>query len=262
MKIRELLKLRRQNDIVKIVFVYLLVGIVFMIITIVNTVKFYMAVNEPTEYRMIKSGVIHTEDISSISGMEDVLCVSRSINESVSIKYQVESLSMPCAVVSKDYIEKIFDVKCDTNSKTFYVNEFTFNQLKQEFRVNNDSNVMSVKYSLGGENEEYKNARIVVVEDELHTDEAIIYTFDTDLKLQKEASELQLVITRHDLDDSLKTRFENQGFTFTDDEELISWKYELEIWLLKLKYGILISVMSLLAGIVMYKRELKILKNS
>ncbi len=263
MNISEFFRLRRQNDIVKIALLYFAFGIALLIITIVNAIKFYVAINEPAEYSVSKSSGISNEDINSISGMEDVLCVSRSINESVSIKYQVESLSMPCAVVSKDYIEKIFNIKCDTNSKTFYVNEFTLNKLKQEFRVNNDSNIISVKYSFDSEaGTEYKIARIVAVEDSLHTNEIIVYTYDTDLRLQKEATKLHLVITEHDLDGSLRTRFDNLGFTFTDDVELISWKYELEIWLLKLKSGILISVMSLLAGIVMYKRELKTLKNS
>ncbi len=262
MRIREFLKARRQNDIVKIALLYFIVGITLLIMTIVNVVKFYVAINEPTEYGMAKSSGISNEDISSISGMEDILYVSRSINENVSIKYQVEVYSMPCIVVAKDYIEKIFDVKCDTNSKTFYVNEFTFNQLKQEFRFNNDSNVISVKYSFGSEADaEYKNARIVVVEDDLHADERIIYTYDTNLRLQKEATELQLVITEHDLDDSLRTRFGNQGFTFVDNEELISWNYELEIWMLKLKYGALISALSILAGCIMYRRELKIIKS-
>ena len=261
MKIRKLLKLRKQNDIVKIAFLFIFVGSFVLIMTIINVVKFYGQINESEEYTIKKLDKISERDLENILDMDNVYCVSPSINNIVSIKYYVSVVDMPCVMVSADYIERVFSVECDTNSRTFYVNDFTFEKLRQEMNLNKDSKVISVKYAFAGDEEaEYKNARIVVVEDDLHADELAIYTNDTDLNLQKNAMEFRTIITKHDLDGTLQSDFENQDYFFSDKEALVNWKYNLEIWMLKIKYGIFISAIAIVAGFIMYKRELKLVE--
>ncbi|MDE5862856.1 MAG: hypothetical protein K2H34_00725, partial [Lachnospiraceae bacterium] len=104
MKIRELVKLRKQNDRVKIAFLFILLGMGFFGISVGNGISCLDIVTGRSEYVLSKAEQITRKDIDLLNSVQDISCVSRELTENVTIKYREGEAVVSSVLVSEEYI--------------------------------------------------------------------------------------------------------------------------------------------------------------
>lgn len=271
MKFREFVKLRKQNDMVKIALVFLLIGMGFFVATVWNGIQFMQSTNERTEYILGKPGGITKEDIAKLSDIEYAGSVSRTFEQAINVKYKNKVSGITCRVVTKDYMEDLLDVTCSSSTKTFYLNQTAFAMLNQELSfyeeygafdekgmyVVEEGTVMSLRYASGEEeNATYKTAKFLLVKDAVHSDEPAIWTYADDIDLSRKAASVRILLNQKQIDGTFRTGLMNMGFSVENEIKLLQWESEREMEMLEMEYGMVIALLCLISGGVMLKREL------
>lgn len=271
MKIREFLRVRKQNDTVKIMCIFVLAAAGFFVNVLCNAGKLYHSVQSHVEYQLIRGSVVTNVHISDLQQVEDVAAVSRSLDLPVTIKYQNQESMMTCTMLSRSYIETVYGIQTSGSEKRYYMNETAFEEIQAVFQENNvsfekgDITEYGTEYKiqyLEGENgteednmqqKPFRSARLIVLKEKAEQAVPVICTVEEGTKLPNEADSVRVLFAGHDLDGLRLSNLKKMGYEVQNEQVLAMEEYEMKISLYHIQYGILICAVCMVALYYMKK---------
>lgn len=248
-KIRGFLRLRKQNDTVKVICLFALAAAAFFASVIYHTWDMYRFVITPAEYVLTGKGRVSQKRMDELVQMEDVAAVSRQMEVSIKVMYRGMSTAVNCNLLSQDYMEKLFDIKLPAGTKRIYMNATAFSEMLQGIAEENEdltdveslkpadaSTGLDIRYSMA---ETYKSAKLVVVKEDGQEEKAFTCTAEAEGRLLREAYGLRVLFARHDLDGLHVERLRKLGYEIENEEAVITEENEIRTKLLHIQYGLL-----------------------
>lgn len=240
---RKFLKLRKQNDSVKIMLIFTVAAIGFFAASIRNAVLFYADIHQPVEYVLTAGGQRPLEGyIHEIQKLDSAECVSLQKETSVSFYIEGENMDLNCIGLSSDYLSKVYDLHEPGSMRTFYINARAVEQLPEKVR-NRETEQIQADYRMNGEENEEGTARIIVLDDDGADEQPQVLYKDDYLNLSEAALSIRVCMQRNDLNGSTVDNFIRMGLNVENKEELKLSSVERGRKLERLKYELLISVL-------------------
>ncbi|MDE6761783.1 MAG: hypothetical protein K2J90_14080 [Lachnospiraceae bacterium] len=260
MKIREFLRLRKQNDTVKLMCFFVLAGAGFFVNVLYHAGKLCHSVQSPVEYQLVRGSTVTNEQIRELAQSDGVAAVSRSLDIPVTVKYQGQETMMTCTMLSKAYIEKVYGIMVSGSEKRYYMNQAAFREIQTGFMENNVSlekgdvtefgEEYKIQYQEEGEKEEnmlqkaFHSARILVIKEKTEKETVLICTEEDGTRLSK-ADSVRVLFSKHDLDGMRQENLTKMGYEIQNEQMLHEEEYEMKIRLFHIRYGILICAVCL-----------------
>ena len=206
-------RLIRQSDTVKIVCIFVLAGMVCFISAAYHIWVIYGYVNTPAEYVLAANGMVSEKNMDKMEQNKSVAKVSRQMECPVSVMYGGKEALITCTLISKEYLEKMFQTDLSAGTKKIYMNKTAFSGLKEQWQENSQEidlesgegeTEFNIRFLLGGEEEgeevPYRSAKLIVIGDGGEEEEGAAYMAETESQLQKKADSLRVQFAKHDLD--------------------------------------------------------------
>lgn len=262
MKIREFLRLRKQNDTVKLMCFFVLAGAGFFVNVLYHAGKLYYSVQSPVEYQLIQEKTVTKEQISELAQTEGVAAVSRSLDIPVTVKYQGQEIMMNCTMLSKSYMETVYGIMTSGREKRYYMNQAAFEEMQTGFMENDVSlkkgditeygeeyRIQYLEEDEGIEEENmpqpvFHSARLLVMKEKTEQETALTCTEENGTRLNK-AQSVRVLFSRHDLDGMRLENLTKMGYEIQNEKMLAMEEYEMKIRLFHIGYGILVCAFCL-----------------
>ncbi|MBQ9934762.1 MAG: hypothetical protein IJO70_02850 [Lachnospiraceae bacterium] len=247
--IKRFLRLRKQDDRVKIMLVLGIIAMVCLIFVIKNTVTMYNYVNSPTEYELM-GNLTSDLKLKELSQLESVKMISLQGDMSASVRYNMNETSVGYMVLSADYASYVYGVKDTTNMTTLYANSLAYEQLLKALSVDRyiyssvyEAGELVLEYKAG--DKEYTSAKVVLV-GELPDDEPFVFAIENSVDLKNKANKLRVYVSKQDMEQMIIKEFESRGYFISDKEILLEFQNQLDKLVIDIKYQVIICIMSIL----------------
>lgn len=272
MKIHEFFRLRKQNDVVKLICILALTGAACIANAVYHAGEMYGYVKLPAEYVLTGEDVIPQKHVNELVQMEDMAEVSRELELPVTVRYKGKEAVLTCRVLSTEYLEGAYGIEISGGTKRYYMNEAAFTELRQSlsedeagFTMEQEANTdegteYSIQYledsGIPEENEtmtnSFKSAKLVVLKEGMLQEEALVCTAESGSRLTKEAVTLRVFYQKHDLDGLHVEALRKMGYLIENEEKVITEEYEMKIKLLHIRYGLFSGAICLVTVIVLW----------
>ncbi|MDE6635380.1 MAG: hypothetical protein K2K09_02090 [Lachnospiraceae bacterium] len=263
-RIRSFLRLRRQNDTVKIMCILALVGMVSFASVLYHVWGIYNYVNTSAEYVLTGEGAVSKKRVDELRQSEGVASVSRQMDCSVTVMYRGTSAKINCTMLSREYLEDMFGSEVLDGTKKIFMNEAAFSEWRQALAEKNegmayldnegnegDSEAFDIRYSLAEDSipaytQQYKSAKLIVIKDG-EKEESFACMPETDGCLMKQAYSLRVKYEKHDLDGLHVETLRKLGYEMENEEIIAAEEYEVSVKLLHIQYGLFLCVVCAIA---------------
>ena len=268
MKIKEFLKLRKQSDMVKLVCIFMLAGIICMVRVVYHGIGMYRVVKQPVDY--VLSGDISERHINEFANREDVYGVTREQLVSITLKYQGSEAEISCTLQSPAYMEAAYGIRQAGSAKKIYMKEAAFldfyqclsdneiNIFKEQGTQTEEGYEYTVRYLKSDEQEDdgtvkkaFKTAKLVVKED-LQGDIPFVCMAENEVTLAKENGRLRILFKEQDLDGLQVEDLRKTGYVIENETAVVTEEYELRLFMLQIRYEMLLCGICLGMGIVLW----------
>lgn len=284
-RIRNFMRLRKQSDSVKIICLFLLVGVVFLVCTGYHVWGIFHYAGAPAEYILSGDGLVSNKRMDELMQSRDVSGASRQMEISISVHYGGAETALDCTILSPEYMERLFGTEIPKGSSRIYMNEAAFAEFQETLSENSKEigyeertgseeggTELSVRYSMGEDavaavggdsgdgdgagmsGQSYRSAKLILLKTGGEEAESFIYTAETESRLLREASGIRVRFENHDLDGLHVDHLRKMGYEIENEEMIIEEEYELQTELLHIRYGLVICGISIL-GAVMLRRD-------
>lgn len=275
-KIKRFLKLRKQQDAVKIACILALAGTGFLTSLVYHAAYLYSYVNTPVEYVLTAESAISRERVDELVQMWDGVAVSRQKIMPVTIMYKGVMTTVDCVVLSKEYAGEVLGIDIKDGTKRFYMGEGAFSKWRRELEEGGNIGMgmdmagsvqsgrdgeLDVKYrteedagsgiSDGGGDMDgkgvsptYKTAKVCLAK-KSGLAEDLVFAVGDAKDLAGGVYSLRINFRKHDLDGIHVEKLKKQGYSLENEDAVITEGYELEIMLLHMRYGLLCLVICL-----------------
>ncbi|MDE7436529.1 MAG: hypothetical protein K2N01_12020 [Lachnospiraceae bacterium] len=257
-------KLRKQDDMVKIILIFWVFGMGCLIQAAYNGVLLYQAVQSPAEYVLMADttdGALSAKQKELVQE-EDVMAAGLWRQTTLTVKYQGMEAAFSCSELSEPYMETVYGIRDEGAMKTIYMNQKAFSQVLggrdgSGYSQNNDANrtlrVTYVKEDQGDETSRQQTADIVLVKDGVSEEEPLVFCKGDRIDLAKYASGIRVYVGRHDLDGRNAEKLQETGFTIANMQEIREAEYLGQMKLVRIKYGVLTAALCLFCACVLMK---------
>lgn len=262
-RIKDLIRLRKQNDAVKIMLLFLLAGIVSAFSVLYHAWEIYQYVNTPAEYVLSSNQIISAKQVQTLLQMKDTVRASRQLDTSLTIKYRGKEAAVNAVLLSQKYIEKMYDTILPPGAKRIFLDSVSFENLKQEWQEDGEEDAgidsrqaersegLDVRYAMMEMLPEQKEgteediltgqpARLIVTKPENQEGEGLVCLAGTESQLLKGACSLRIQFRSHDLDGLQVDRLEKLGYQIENEERVMEQEFTMKMKLLHIRYGLLI----------------------
>ena len=130
-------KLRKQSDTVKIICFFALAGMACFANVAYHMWEIYCDVNTPAEYVLMGQERISEKSMNEIRQKKGVAKMSRQMECPVSVMYGGSEVAIHCTLISKEYLEEMFQTDISAGTKKIYVNKVMFSDFKEQLQGNN-----------------------------------------------------------------------------------------------------------------------------
>lgn len=278
-KIKYFLTLRKQNDTVKIIVILALAGIASAVSVLYYAWMIYHYVNTPVEYVLTTDRVVSTEQVNTLLQLEGVNRVSRQSDIPIMLRYQGAETEVSAVLLSQEYVEEMYDVTLPSDTGRIIMNKAAFSDLQTAWSENRDgmaeiesqkqedgSMALDVHYRIaetmsdetaGDDVMEQTDRliRIIVMETARQGEEPFVCLVDTDGSLLRKTHSLRVQYGSHDLDGLHVERLAKLGYALDNEDMILREKYEVQIKLIHIKYGLLLCGICLLAVFVYHSKS-------
>lgn len=255
--IRKILRLRKQNDAVKLVFLFGILGIVFVCFVIIHIVQYAESMAEGVEYIAIDgAGSVTDEKIRTLSDVDTVLYVSRNFEQEVTFRYGEQEIRTSCYALEEAYIRQAYQIAHTSSMQIFYANDMAFSMLSQAlipYGYEEPTDEMKVSYMAASENTEqpaqYKTAKIVRV-DVGESREPYLFCAGEPLALKKNAGELRILLDNQSESHNVIAHLNTLSMSVRNTESIEKMQTDMDTLLLKVRYECIIACLCILAAFV------------
>lgn len=291
-KIRNFLRLRKQSDTVKIVCLFVLTGVVFLVCTVYHAWGIYQYVNTPAEYILTADGMVSRKRMDELLQTKDVSKVSRQMEISAAVQYEGAQTTVDCTILSSDYMAELFGAEVSEGTSRIYMNESAFAEFKEAISENSGGmadgegknsqegeSELTVRYSMGEEAvavggvdradeddtgdgtgadrgapaPKYRSAKLIVRKADREEAESFIYTAETESQLLREATGLRVRFETHDLDGLHVDNLKKLGYDIENEEMIMEEEYELQMKLLHIRYGLVVCGICIIGAVKLWR---------
>ena len=132
MKIREFLRLRRQQDAVKIIILYVIAIGVCCGFLIRDGLRYAQITRTKEEFKLIGNDQVLTDSkVQRVREIEGVTDVSYDVSDSVTVSYQANTTSFEAELLSEAYIQEVYGITQEGSTMTYYANNAAYKQICQ-----------------------------------------------------------------------------------------------------------------------------------
>ena len=258
------LRLRKQNDIIKIMCLYLIIGAVFIANAVINGIRLYQSVQSPAEYVLMGNGQNAAANVTlkEIGELENVAALSRQKEMMITVKYQGDEIEFSCTKLSGAYLEKVYGIRESGAMPTFYMNEKAYGQLKKnEYGPVEDSGngELRITYSVmdaskdASANQTGGTAKVVRIQTGMPEDEPFVFCKGDSMGLSENTPDIRVFVNRQDLDGEDVNRLLGFGYTLVNEKEVQETEYLRQMQLVKIQYGGAVAAISLTCAGFLWK---------
>lgn len=274
------LQLRRQNDTVKIICLFVLTAVISLVHAGFYIWDIYQYANTPAEYVLTKAETVTEMDMDELCQSMEVTRISRQKEQTLSLRIYGKDVEITVLVMEKEYMEKRFGRESSAGTTRFYMNQNAFSAIQQEMegagiasgRGIEQTKELPVSYVIdeaipsdgdGGDEggkEGYsltqsdKTAKCIVVENEAPEEEPYICITAKNSLFLKDADSVRVQLKAHDLDGLQTEQLKKMGYEIENEKEVIQEEFEVELSLLHIWCGLLVCGVCLVGIYGMWRR--------
>lgn len=258
-------KRRKQDDRIKIMLIFLMTGIGFLINAIYSGMQIYAMVQTPVEYIVRsngKSGITEYQ-MSGIETMENLQAVSKQKESSLTLSDSWGEMAVTCLELSDTYLESAYGISETSAMKVIYLNEMAWEQLAKASGGSGNGvgmmdgeseseakqiNSMQLDYILGGEDGEKGTAKILRIASGVSNDIACAFCTADNVRLSEGNSEIRLRLSRQDLEGTSIGQINQLGLEVTNSSDMQIDSMRREMKFMQIKYDVIVVVLCLIAA--------------
>lgn len=274
--IQYILKLRKQNDDIKILITLIILILYVLYCIFQNGMKLHNMLSEPVEYIFLKNyQKLKQTDVENILELKNVKAVSPFIETSI----ELETFTCEGGVVTASYISDVYAVeigiiKSDQNSKILFVSEKLWDIIldsdnnkdknstyksngnnKNEEQKNDNKNSVEMRYDIKIDGESFKRAKVVVIK----SDKEEAFLVDNDKKLIENGQFLRVYVEKQDINMSTYKEICEKGYTCINENEADKFAGKERMIYLKIRYELIICGLCVLnCVIILYGKKINI----
>lgn len=263
-RIKGFWKLRKQNDVVKLMFLFFLAGVFFLAKALLWGAKVYQTVQSPAEYGFY-GGSQSGGDLTELLRLDWVTAASPFRESIVSLGENGEEQTFTCLELSREYLQRAYGIGENGAMKTFYVNRKAFAQLKQAAGTEAEDGALRVKYQqmdketgmgMGtdqgkdsgpgqdGETESPSRiAKVLLLPERADGDEPFVCCVGEPIRLK--AAGGIWILGQPDLNGEHITELAEGGLTPVTSQRMQKIRQEQALLLMELKYSVCIAIICL-----------------
>lgn len=271
MKIREFLRLRRQQDAVKIIILYVIAIGVCCGFLIRDGLRYAQITRTKEEFKLIGNDQVLTDSkVQRVREIEGVTAVSYDVSDSVTVTYQANTTSFEAELLSEAYMQEVYGITQEGSTTTYYANPAAYKQIIQSLSQDItpiQAEELTVTYTSSVEQSQSANqstdngsdasqagdsrtARIVQVD--IGGDSPFICAVGDPVTL-KTSGNLRIQIARQDQSQKVLTLAGNLSFSNDNVLEIYQAQAKLDQLFIRVKFELLLMLVCLVAVVTMRK---------
>ena len=271
MKIREFLRLRRQQDAVKIIILYVIAIGVCCGFLIRDGLRYAQITRTKEEFKLIGNAQVLTDSkVQRVREIEGVTDVSYDVSDSVTVSYQANTTSFEAELLSEAYIQEVYGITQEGSTTTYYANTAAYKQICQSLSQDIapiQTEELTVTYTSSTEQSQNTNqptdsgndasqaggdrtARIVQVD--IGGNTPFICAVGDPITL-KASGNLRIRIARQDQSQKVLTLAGNLSFSNDNAMEIYQAQAKLDQLFIRVKFELLLMLVCLVAVVTMSK---------
>ena len=271
MKIREFLRLRRQQDAVKIIILYVIAIGVCCGFLIRDGLRYAQITRTKEEFKLIGNDQVLTDSkVQRVREIEGVTDVSYDVSDSVTVSYQANTTSFEAELLSEAYIQEVYGITQEGSTTTYYANTAAYKQICQSLSQNIapiQTDELTVTYTSSTEQSQSANqptdsgsdasqaggsrtARIVQMD--IGGDSPFICAVGDPVTL-KTSGNLRIRSARQDQSQKVLTLAGNLSFSNDNALEIYQAQAKLDQLFTRIKFELLLMLVCLVAVVTMRK---------
>lgn len=248
--LQKFLKLRKQNDVVKIMMFFGVVSLIFFGTAINHLFDLHQEMNSTAEYILIGNGRKSLGNyLDELSKMEDIQCVSLQNESTVSFYIQGKEISMECVGISEDYLKAMYGLEDISAMQIFYINDAFKKELFGEDTI---ETMQTLEYRCDEKNIENGIAKIKFIES-FSDDVNVLICVENQLNLMDEASSLRIGMKKNRLNVNRIKQWNAMGLHIENQQEIEMTAVQRDKTLQTIKYQFIISGLCLLFVVFLIK---------
>ena len=248
------LRLRKQNDCVKVMLIFLLVGLGFLFYSFYSGIQVYTMMKAPVEYVICGDG-----NIKDIEKLENGAAVSAQKTSSLLLSGPWGEITMQCLELSESYLEQAYAVSEKGAMKVIYLNQAAFEQISrmqdrkgQSLKISDAAGEeLIVSYWL--DEDESGKAKIKIWNDRTVDETPCAFCAANSARLSENDGTLRVWMPEQDLDGSNLRHLADMGFNIVNSCDVEKNALTLEMQLMQIKFGFLTSALCLLSVMALKK---------
>lgn len=271
MKIRKFLRLRRQQDAVKIIILYVIAIGVCCGFLIRDGLRYAQITRTKEEFKLIGNDQVLTDSkVQRVREIEGVTDVSYDVSDSVTVSYQANTTSFEAELLSEAYIQEVYGIAQEGSTTTYYANTAAYKQICQSLSQDIapiQTEELTVTYTSSTEQSQNTNqptdsgndasqaggsrtARIVQVD--IGGNTPFICAVGDPVTL-KTSGNLRIRIARQDQSQKVLTLAGNLSFSNDNALEIYQTQAKLDQLFIRVKFELLLMLACLVAVVAMRK---------
>ena len=268
MKIREFLRLRRQQDAVKIIILYVIAIGVCCGFLIRDGLRYAQITRTKEEFKLIGNDQVLTD--SKVQRVREIEGVTDDVSDSVTVSYQANTTSFEAELLSEAYIQEVYGITQEGSTTTYYANTAAYKQICQSLSQDIapiQTEELTVTYTSSTEQSQNTNqptdsgndasqaggsrtARIVQVD--IGGNTPFICAVGDPVTL-KASGNLRIRIARQDQSQKVLTLAGNLSFSNDNALEIYQTQAKLDQLFIRVKFELLLMLVCLVAVVTMSK---------
>lgn len=271
MKIREFLRLRRQQDAVKIIILYVIAIGVCCGFLIRDGLRYAQITRTKEEFKLIGNDQVLTDSkVQRVREIEGVTDVSYDVSDSVTVSYQANTTSFEAELLSEAYIQEVYGITQEGSTTTYYANTAAYKQICQslsqdiapiqtdEFTVTYTSSTEQSQNAnqptdSGSDASQAGDSRTAwIVQADIGGDTPFICAIGDPVTL-KASGNLRIRIARQDQSQKVLTLAGNLSFSNDNALEIYQAQAKLDQLFTRIKFELLLMLVCLVAVVTMRK---------
>ena len=271
MKIREFLRLRRQQDAVKIIILYVIAIGVCCGFLIRDGLRYAQITRMKEEFKLIGNDLVLTDSkVQRVREIEGVTAVSYDVSDSVTVTYQANTSSFEAELLSEAYMQEVYGITQEGSTTTYYANAAAYSQIIQSLSQDIapiQAEELTVTYTSSVEQSQSANqptgngsnasqagdsrtARIVQMD--IGGNSPFICAVGDPVTL-KNSGNLRIQIARQDQRQKVLTLAGNLSFSNDNALEIYQAQAKLDQLFIQVKFELLLMLVCLVAVVAMRK---------
>lgn len=271
MKLKEFLRLRRQQDAVKIIILYIIAIAVCCGFLIRDGLRYAQITRTKEEFKLIGNDLVLTDSkVQRVREIEGVTAVSYDVSDSVTVTYQANTTSFEVELLSEAYMQEVYGITKEGSMMTYYANAAAYSQIIQslsqditpiqaeELTVTYTSSVEQSQSadqptSNDGDTSQAGDSRTArIVQMDIGGDAPFICSVGDPVTL-KTSGNLRIQIARQDQSQKVLTLAGNLSFSNDNALEIYQAQAKLDQLFIRVKFELLLMLVCLVAVVAMRK---------